>query len=83
MPTPEETLNQEKESSTIRNRLHTIAYFLLREKLNEHIIDDIEPILTEIVRFLGGINWKSQSEILQQSVEKENRKRAKSGAYSI
>jgi hypothetical protein len=59
MPTPEETFNQEKESSTIRNRLHIIAYFLLREKLNEYITDDIEPILTETVRFLGGINWKS------------------------
>jgi hypothetical protein len=64
MPTPKETLNQEKESPTIRNRFHTIAYFLLREKLNEYIIDGIEPILTEIVRFLGNINWKFQSEIL-------------------
>jgi hypothetical protein len=56
MPTPEETLNQEKESPTIRNCFHTVAYFLLREKLNEYIIDDIEPILTETVRLLNNIN---------------------------
>jgi hypothetical protein len=62
--TPEKTLNQKKESPTIRDRLHTIIYFLFREKLNEHIIDDTEPILTEIVRPLGGMNWKFQSEIL-------------------
>jgi hypothetical protein len=65
MPTPEETLNQEKEPPTIRDRFHTIVYFLFREKLNKHITDNIEPILTKTVRLLGGINWKSQSEILQ------------------
>jgi hypothetical protein len=54
--TSEETLNQEKESFIIRNRLYIIIYFLLREKLNEHIIDDIEPILTETVRPLSDIN---------------------------
>jgi hypothetical protein len=64
MPTPEKTLNQKKELSTIRDRFHTITYFLLREKLNEYIIDDIKSILTEIVRFLKNINWKFQSEIL-------------------
>jgi hypothetical protein len=65
MSTPEETINQEKESFITRDRFHTIAYFLFREKLNEYIIGNIEPILTEIVRFLGGMNWKFQFEILQ------------------
>jgi hypothetical protein len=65
MPTPEKMLNQEKILSTIRDRFYIVAYFLLREKLNEHITNDIEPILTEIVRFLNDINWISQFEILQ------------------
>jgi hypothetical protein len=56
--TPEKTLNQEKESPTIKNRLYIIAYFLLREKLNKYIINNIEPILTETVRLLRNINWK-------------------------
>jgi hypothetical protein len=56
MSTPKETLNQEKESFIIKNRFHTIVYFLLREKLNKYIINNTKPILTETVRSLENIN---------------------------
>ena len=50
-------------------RLHQMAYQLLRDKLDCHIIAQAKPILAETCRPLGGVNWNPQSELLNQHVD--------------